>query len=208
MKVHLWTCTRSWELHISPLYKTSGQQTTWKSVRQDSSKDVQKQQQDQDQDQDPFLQHESHTADLGADPAGGGDGSTPAAVPRPPWHGLGQWVPPGLQLPVPPRRGAGGHQELLQPAGRLGPPVDIRMSAHARGPGGGQRLLVGRHQPCRDGVVGADSFLQYGIIHELLAKKKRKLHWSRAFVVFYHTDVIIADFFNLSCRNSTIGHLK
>lgn len=169
MKVHLWTRTSSWELHIILWYKTSGRQTTRSTVKQGSSKNEQQQQQ---QDQDPFFQHESFVADLGADlganPAGDGNGSASAAVPWPLRHGLGERLPAGLQLPVSPRRGTGSHQELLQRAGRLGSPLDIRVSAHTWRSWRGQWLLVGRHKPCRNGVVSADSFLQCRISHVLL----------------------------------------
>lgn len=96
------------------------------------------------------LQHDSCSRGVGVVFAG----DRGSSVPRPSWHGLGQQLPPGLQLPVPPRRGHCCSQELLQRAGWIRPLVVIWMPAHAWGSGGALWLLVGRHQPCWYGMVG------------------------------------------------------
>lgn len=133
------------KLHISPGYKTSGQQQAQRSLKWGSCEGAQQ--------SDWFLQHESCSGDVGAAGHGGSSVSRPS-VSRPSWHGLGQRLPAGLQLPVSPWRGPCGHQELLQRGGGLGPPVVVWVPAHTWEYGGAQRLLVGRHQPRWNGVVG------------------------------------------------------
>lgn len=142
-EVHYWIPPKSRKLHITPWYKTSGQQMSWRSLNSGSCEDVQQ--------RDWFLHHESCSGGVGVIFAG----NSGSSVSRPSWHGLGQWLPPELQLPVSPWRGCRGHQELLQRAGRLGPLVDVWVPAHTWGSGGAQWLLVGRHQPCWVGVVGS-----------------------------------------------------
>lgn len=138
-EVHYWRR----KLHITPWYKTSGQQKSQRSLNWGSCEDVRQ--------RDPVLQHESCSSGVGVIFAG----NSGSSVPRPPWHGLGQWLPPELQLSVSPRRGHCSHQELLQRAGRLGPLVDVWVPAYTRGPGAAQWLLVGWHQPCWHGVVSS-----------------------------------------------------
>lgn len=129
---------------------------------------------------DSLLQHESCSGGAGTVSAGDGGGSVsrPSQPSRPSWHGLDQRLPPGLQLPVPPRRGDGGCQELLQRAGRLGPLVVLWMPAHTRGPGGAQRLLVGWHQPCWDRVVGVTSYLLF-FVDPCAAVTLTTVHWQK-----------------------------
>lgn len=135
---HFWICLATRKLHIPPnIWTTKGseefkQRQLWGSAA------------------DGSVQHES---------CSGGAGLVFACLSsssdlRPLWHGLGEQLPPGFQLPVSPWWGSCCCQELLQWDGRLRPPVVFWVPAHTWDTGVAQWLLVGRHQPCWTGVVG------------------------------------------------------
>lgn len=133
---------RTETLHITSGFKTSGQWKTRRSLEWGSCEDVEQ--------THWFLHHESCSGGVGIVFAG----NSGSSVSWSPWHGLGQWLSPGLQLPVPPWGAYRGHQELLQQAGWLRPLVVFWVPACTWGSGGAHWLLVGWHQPCRDWVVG------------------------------------------------------
>lgn len=148
---------RTETLHITSGFKTSGQRKTRRSLKWGSCEDVEQ--------TNCFLHHESCSSGVGIVFAG----NSGSSVSWSPWHGLGQWLPPGLQLPVPPRGAYRGHQELLQWAGRLRPLVVFWVPVCTWGSGGAHWLLVGWHQPCRDWVVGVYQwFSDFTIVFECI----------------------------------------
>lgn len=184
-EVHFWICPMSSRLHITPGCKTSGQQSLWRSLKWGSCEGARQ--------TDGFLQHESCSGGVGVVSAG----HSGSSASRPSRHGLGQRLPPELQLPVSPRRGPRGHQELLQRAGRLGPLVVIRVPGHTWGSGGAQWLLVGRHQPCWDGVVGLLWFI-YLLATCLLLTLTIQLSWQpHLFRVYSEINKCVACIFRI-----------